>query len=326
LKRSTFNVSTFQRSTFNVFDRVMTTAEPTSPTVVHAFVLLAEPKLGAQPLALVWGGERVAPEGYVEGFLRVRRDSMECFLPAAVCEPLAAAPRRGGYPMTEVAQSAWLHRRVPPGGHAASPWIIGRGETLVALGREKRFVQVRRADGQVGYVPEVLCEPILRTADGAQLTRARQPIALYQHPAPGGQFSHDRILAPREQLCILGGDSGFLLVQRASGQVGYVAAALCGRAAPDALLKVGPLDLGWMAIGLLWALPNLGALLLALRQARLVEAAMRPYAGIGIALAMAAALWFAGRRPYVARSFAIGVLLAYALLHYDSAGWLTFWM
>jgi hypothetical protein len=304
----------------------MTTAEPTSQTVVHPFALLSEPNLGAHPLALVWGGERVAAEGYIEGFLRVRRGGQECFLPAAVCEPLAAAAPRGAYRTTEVTRPAWLHRRVPTGGHAASPWIVGRDETLVVLEREKRFVQVRRADGQVGYVPELLCEPLARAADGAWLTRVRQPIALYQHPAPGGQFSHDRIIAPGETLGILGGDGGFLLVQRESGQVGYVAAALCGPAAPDALLKAGPLDLGWMAIGMLWALPNLGALLLALREARLVEAALRPYAGIGVALAAAAALWLAGRRRYVARSFAIGVLLAYALIHYDSAGWLTFWI
>jgi hypothetical protein len=48
-----------------------------------------------------------------------------------------------------------------------------------------------------------------------------------------------------------------------------------------------------------------------------------PYAGIGIALALAATLWFMSPRPYTARSFAIGVLLAAAMLYADDgSGWI----
>src|SRR5258706_88614 len=199
------------------------------------------------------------------GFRPIRRDSgAEAYVRAALCEPLAVAASHGAQPMTQVTQPVWLHRRVPPGDYNASPWIVRREETLVLLGHAQRFWHIRRPDGQIGYVPELLCEPVIRLADGSQATRVRQPIALYNYPAPGGQFSPDRIAATREQLLVLGEDSGFLLVQREDGALGFVPAVLCGPAMPDALLRAGPLDLGWIALGLLWALLNLGALLLLL--------------------------------------------------------------
>ncbi|MFL5802607.1 MAG: hypothetical protein ACJ8CR_12810 [Roseiflexaceae bacterium] len=307
----------------------MISAEITSRniTVVHPALLLAEPKLGAHALALLWSGDQVTSSGHIEGFLRIRRDSgAEAYVPAALCEPLAVAASHGAQPMTQVTQPAWLHRRVPPGDYNASPWIVRREETLVLLGHAQRFLHIRRPDGQIGYVPELLCEPVIRLADGSQATRVRQPIALYNYPAPGGQFSPDRIAATREQLLVLGEDSGFLLVQREDGALGYVPAVLCGPAMPDALLRAGPLDLGWIALGLLWALLNLGALLLGLRAVALVSAELLPYIGIASTLALVAALWFVSPRRYAARSLAIGVLLAYAMLYIDSGGELTFWI
>jgi hypothetical protein len=307
---------------------MMTSSATTSQTVtvVHSALLLAEPKFGSHALALLSSGDSVASNGYVEGFLRVPcGDGREGFLPAAVCEPLATKADRGAHLATQVFQPVWLHRRVPPGGYIASPWIVSPQEPLLVLGREKKFLHIQRPDGQIGYVPELLCEKVVQPVGGQPATRLRQPIALYSYPAPGGQFSSDRIISPKEQLLVLGGDSDFLLVQREDGRIGYVPAALCGAAAPDAILRAGPLDLGWMGIGIIWALPNLGILLLALRNTWLVDSALRPYVGIGIALAVAATFYFASRRRMASRSFALGVLLAYALIHTDSGGALTFW-
>lgn len=303
-----------------------TTTTSQTIAVVHPALLLAEPKLGSQVLALLWSGDQFVSSGSVEGFLCVsHEDGTKGYVPAALCEPLAVVAAHGVPPMTQVAQPAWLHRRVPPGGYNISPWIVQPTELLVVLGQEKRFLHVRRPDGQVGYVPELLCERRVLLTDRTLATRVRQPIAFYAYPAPGGQFSPDRIAAPKEALLVLGEDSGFKLVQREDGTLGYVPAALCGPALPDALLRAGPVDLGWIALGLLWALPNLGLLLLGLREMALLSPELRPYVGITIALALAALLWFASPRRSMARSFAIGVLLAYALLHNDSGGVLTLW-
>lgn len=293
-------------------------------TVIHPGLLLGEPKLGAPALALLWSGDQLIASGSIEGFLRVRRaGSAEGYVPAALCEPLAIAAPHKAQPITQVTQPVWLHHRIPAGGYNASPWIVRPDESLVVLGQEKRFLQVRRPDGQVGYVPEMLCERAGHLLGGLRVTRVRQPIALYSNPAPGGQFSSERIVAPREQLLVLGEDGDFKLIQREGGAIGYVPAALCGPAMADALLRAGPIDLGWIGLGLLWAMSNLGLLLLGLREAAPVSGELWPYVGIGIALALAAALWFVSPRPYAARSFAIGVLLAAAMLYADGgSGWI----
>jgi hypothetical protein len=275
---------------------------------------------------LLSSGDSLRSSGYVEGFLHIQYDNgQEGFVPAAVCAPLATDAPTDVHPATQVTQPAWLHRRVPPAGYIVSPWIVSPQEALLVLGREKRFLQIQRPDGQIGYVPELLCEKVFQSTYGPQVTRVRQPIALYSYPAPGGQFSADRIISPKEALLVLGGDSGFLLVQREDGRLGYVPAVLCGVATSDAIFKVGPLDLGWMAIGVVWALPNLAVALLALGASGLVADGLRPYVGIAIALAVVATLWFGSRRRLAAHSFAIGLLLAYALIHIDSGGKLTFW-
>jgi hypothetical protein len=94
---------------------------------------------------------------------------------------------------------------------------------------------------------------------------------------------------------------------------------------PDALFRAGPLDLGWIMLGLLWALVNLGALLLSLLWTALLSSQMQPYIGIANTLIVADLLWFMSPRRYTARSFAIGMLLAYALLHTETRGALTLW-
>ncbi len=292
-------------------------------SIVHPGPLLREPKLGTPALALVSYDEQLTSSGYIEGFLRIRcADGTEGYIPAALCAPLAVTALRGNQPMTQVRQQVWLHYHIPAGDYNASPWIVRPTEALAVLGQEQRFLQVRRPDGQVGYVPELLGERAGAIVDGLRITRVRQPIAFYSYPKPGGQFSSERIIAPHEQLLVLGEDGGFKLIQREDGTLGYVPAALCGPAATDALLQAGPIDLGWIALGLLWAMINSGALLLGLRTVGLVSGDLRTYVSIGVALALAAAFWFVSPRRYAARSFALGVLLAAAMFHANGGNWI----
>ena len=79
------------------------------------------------------------------------------------------------------------------------------------------------------------------------------------------------------------------------------------------------------ALGCGWLWANWGGLALALAQSALVDAPLRPYLGLAVVLGAAALLWFAGRRRMTARSFAVGALLGYALLHLLSGGALTLW-
>src|SRR5207247_4046121 len=122
-------------------------------TVVHPTLLLAEPKFGTHPLALLSSGDSLRSSGYVEGFLHIQYDNgQEGFVPAAVCAPLATDASTDVHPATQVTQQAWLHRRVPPAGYIVSPWIVSPQEALLVLGREKGFLPIQRPDGQIGYV------------------------------------------------------------------------------------------------------------------------------------------------------------------------------
>jgi hypothetical protein len=244
----------------------MINAETTSQiiTVAHSTLLLEEPKFGAPPLALLWSGDQIMSRGCVEGFLRVRRgDDQEGYVPAAICAPHAAEAPASIHPTTYVLQ----------------------------------------------------------------------PVALYSHPLPGRQSAPDLshspsmvLILPDESLLVLGSDDRFTLVQRSDGQLGYVPTVLCGTGVTTTtLLKIGPLDLGWMVIGGGWTLLNWFAVASILRSV-FAEPAPRPYAGLALVLGAAATLWFGSQRRRMARSFAAGILACYALLHALSDGTLTLWI
>jgi hypothetical protein len=67
---------------------------------------------------------------------------------------------------------------------------------------------------------------------------------------------------------------------------------------------------------------NLGAVLFGIQELTRAGDELRLSMNIGIALALAAALWFLGPRRYAARSFAVGVLLAAAMLHANGGYWM----
>jgi hypothetical protein len=132
-------------------------------------------------------------------------------------------------------------------------------------------------------------------------------------------------VSPVDTLQLLGRDGQFALVQRDTGQIGYVPFALLGRPVADSLIPLGPAaDLGWIALGGLWGLFNWGGVA-AIALQPIVPAELRPYAGLAAVLGVAALLWFGGRRRVAARSFAVGLLLAYAFLHLVTRGSATLW-
>ena len=295
-------------------------------TLIHPICLLDEPEFGSPARMLLESGASLLVQMTEAGFLHVQTDTgLQGYVPAAACAPLAASAPTAALASTHVIQPVSLYRHPAPGSQFAAPWIVSTDETLLVIGREFKFVRVQRHDGQVGYVPELACGTIVAAGGPYPTTRLRQPVALYSTPTPGGQLSAQWIITPEETLLVLGGEQGFLLVQRDDGQLGFVPAALCGQALPEQLFKVGPLDLGWILIGSGWTWVNWIALAGVLRQTNLVSFELTPYLGLMVLMSIVGCLWLGSRRRYVARSFAIGTLLAYALLHLVSNGAITLW-
>jgi len=288
--------------------------------------MLAEPAFGATTLALLASGEQLYPGPATKGFLSVQCASgQRGYVPAALCTPLAAGAPGREPPLASVMQPVALYRSPAPGNQFAARWIIAPEEPLRVLSRQDRFVHIQRPDGQVGYVPAVLCRDATVAHGAPPTVRLVQPVSLYGSPAPGSQFESRWIVAPSETLLLLGRDGRFALVQREDGQLGYVPAALVGQPVADALLPAGPVDLGWIAIGGVWGLVNWAGVAATLAQLFFLGAALQPYLGLGVVLGVAALLWLGSRRRVAARSLAIGMLLAYAFLHLASGGSATLW-
>lgn len=207
--------------------------------------------------------------------------------------------------------------------------IVNEGERGRLLSRSDGFLHIRCEEGPEGFVPGASCAPqaIAAPKGSHPPLSVVQPVLLYCVPAPGGQFLDvdRRIVYPGDSLLALGKDGRFLFVQCEDGQLGYVPAVLCGQAAAlGEIIRIGPIDLGWIVLGFGWALPNLSGIEFVLRQAWLFDQFLRPFFFLGIVLAVMSALCLSPRRN-AGRSFAIGLLLCYVLFHLISGGSATFW-
>jgi hypothetical protein len=212
--------------------------------------------------------------------------------------------------------------------------LLWRGDHVISRGYIEGFLHAQRGQGQAGYVPAAICAPraVEAPADIHPTTQVRQVVALYSHPVPGRQSTPDLsqalaplLIYPDESLLVLGHDDRFTLVQRSNGQLGYIPTGLCDAGATlIGPLKVGPVDLGWMLAGGGWALLNWLAVM-ALLQPLFPEPSLRPYAGLAVVLGVAVTLWLGSPRRRVARSFAAGFLVGYALAHLLSCETLTLW-
>jgi hypothetical protein len=213
--------------------------------------------------------------------------------------------------------------------------LLWSGDSIISRGYVEGFLRARRGEGREGYVPAAICAPraVAAPAGIHPTTHVLQAVALYSHPMPGRQSAPDLsqapallLIYPDEPLLVLGADDRFTLVQRPSGQLGYVPTVLCDASVgATTLLKTGPVDLGWVIAGGAWALPNWLAVV-ELLQSALPEPSLRPYIGLAALLGVAVALWLGSLRRLMARSFAAGVLACYALMHLLSGGTLTLWI
>ncbi len=104
--------------------------------------------------------------------------------------------------------------------------LIEAGTQIAPLERRDGFVAVAGPGGARGFVPAAACAPLAQQDPG--VIRLSQPVMFYRAPAPGRQFIASEAapaggaLAPGDVLRLLARDGDMLLVQRASGQVGYV--------------------------------------------------------------------------------------------------------
>lgn len=301
----------------------MASTPPTSQSiiVVHPIMLLAQPVLGTTVLGFLASGTCLASHGFANGFFIVYDDQgRPGYVPMAVCEPLAVSAPNDIHPEVRLIQPVTPYTNPSPGTQAGQNWIIPVEEPVEIVEHTGRFLKVQRQNGQLGYVPALICKKPIPSSGRVALL---QPVALYHSPTPGGQFV--QLLVPEEPLFVLGKDARFVLVQREDGRLSYVPAPLCGQASTETIFKVGRIDLGWIILGGGWTFFNWGALAELLRQTNLVDPFWKPYLALGILLGTAATLWLGSPRRLQACSFALGLLLCYAFLHLISAGRFTLW-
>jgi hypothetical protein len=296
-----------------------------SPTLIHSIGLLAEPAFGAAVVALLYASDRLQAGASNNGFVFVVTEAgARGYVPQALCAPTAQR-FTSDPPTIRTIQATSLYRSPTPGDQYGARWLINPSEPLLLLEAAGMFQKIQRPNGQVGYVPATLCRASSMPRGGPAVYRLVQTVALYSNPTPGGQYESYWQIDPSERLLELGRDQRFVLIQRENGELGYVPSALCGQLIADTILQLGQIDLGWIVVGGGWGIVNWGGLALSLYRLSIIDAMLKPYIGLAIVLGVAAALWFGSRKRLVARSFAIGMLLAYALLHLSGGGLFTLW-
>lgn len=218
----------------------------------------------------------------------------------------------------------------------AQPVGMLRGEEqLDILANNNGFLHVACGNGRTGYVPAALCgaEAFPPVAGALRETLLTQPVKLYAQPTPGGQFltapdgnSFTWMVMQDEPLQVLGRSGDFVLVQRPAGQIGYVPAML-SRETLDPTGSRGERVveiITWMGLGFFWLLLVWTGVYTWLTRLFFITEAVRPFLGLGLVVACVAGFWLSRRRA-LARPFAVGVVVAYGLLHLVSQGSATFW-
>ncbi|GAB4188834.1 MAG: hypothetical protein OHK0022_00930 [Roseiflexaceae bacterium] len=103
--------------------------------------------------------------------------------------------------------------------------LIEAGAQITPLEQRDGFVTTRSPSGAKGFVPAAACAPLAQEPPSP--IRVSQPVMFYRAPLPGRQFGisdegTDTTLPAGEALRVLARDQDMLLVQRASGPIGYV--------------------------------------------------------------------------------------------------------
>lgn len=201
--------------------------------------------------------------------------------------------------------------------------LLASGDRLIPTQARDGFVEVQTATGQHGFVPAAACTPLaIGTAESVSDIKVAQPIALYRNPIPGTQFvvrsqqdARSWIILPEDQLVLLGRDQAFVLVQCIDGRIGYIPAGVCGLDKdPEAFIPIGPIDIGWIVLGGAWFVPNWLVVKNELWAGSLIVISPSIYLDSLVVLSIAAALWWLGSGRIAARSFALGIAIAYIAL------------
>lgn len=275
--------------------------EQSTAVLSHDCFLLDAPSLDAQPVALLGASMVLNVSARHAGFATVTLlHGLAGYLPNAL---LGSEPPPEAIPVV-------LHQPVALSDTPtalADDQIIPTTEAVALVKRGARFSLIRRASGKTGYVPTILLK------DGQ--SQLKQPVRFYAAPEPGGQQLGAVIATPEERVVLLGEDGPALLLQRSDGRIGFAPAALVRRQPePDLIMPIGPIDLGWLALGGVWGLANWLGVAQAVAYGGLVPEALHAAVFLAVVIAAASAIILRGRKPPLARSFGAGALLAYLVI------------
>ncbi|NOK62712.1 MAG: hypothetical protein GFH27_549293n43 [Chloroflexi bacterium AL-W] len=284
--------------------------------------MLDEPRLGSAVRGLIYDQQRVHIHNMANEFWYVRCDGgQEGYIPALVCEPHAITDDQDTASTTSIRQATMLLRNPSlQSQFSIDPdhWFLVPEERLLVIQKDRQRLLVQRADGQRGYIPRAICAPLVAYGRYEQ-TQIIAPMVLNRIHTGASQFLW---IKNDETLSMLGAHNGFVLVQRDTGQCGYIPDAARGTPIKDTMLRVGPIDLGWIVTGGAWALVNWIGLEAMLFSMLGIESTLMTYLGFAVILGITIAFWFSPRR-FVARSFAIGIVLYYIAFH--SPWWGLLW-
>lgn len=201
--------------------------------------------------------------------------------------------------------------------------LLGAGDQVVASKYHDGFLAVECPEGPSGFIPAAVCAPLALGSSTASATiQVAQPVSLYCHPMPGKQFAANAgieerawLIVPEEHLTLLGYDSGFVLVQRDNAFLGYVPTSVCHpHDLPHGIARRSRFDLGALLLGGALFIPNWLGLIRTFQEAQYFGVVAPQYLSLAVMLCVVGLLWRYGSPRTEARSFAIGVLIAYAII------------
>jgi hypothetical protein len=149
----------------------------------------AEPRLDAVVVGFGSAGTRLTNLPQSAGCVTLDLHGRNAFLPVAACHT-TTGPREpiGGRVQHPVSLSS-----TPQLGLDQD--IVPVAEYLERISITQRFALVRRQNGQVAYVPEILLRQV---RDNPRYYTLKQPVRVYDLPIPGGQSGGAAAIFPEE--------------------------------------------------------------------------------------------------------------------------------
>lgn len=296
-------------------------AAPQNRVVAHSIGLLEEPRFGAHILALIPAGAPTRFLGASQGFAQVYVDGNTGYIPQALLQPEGAPPQAA--PVVYVARATAL-LRTPLAGDplswAADRWMLLPDEPLIVEQTVGNDLIVRRTDGQRGAIPARICGPPQKH-NNQQVAHIVAPMTLVRGNTPMAQLIW---VQPDQPLRVLGTTGAFALVQLDNGQIGFIDAQTYDPASRDAIMPFKRFDLGWVAIGGMWAMLNGLSAVGIVAGIGAGMSGFAPFVLLTLVLVIVVMLWLSPRHRS-GRSMGIGVILCYAFFHLVTGGGATLW-